>query len=383
MIFMTGENLAYKKTNYIVNAIKVFLIFVLFISFAQQAMCNQNHIEKKRRETHAKVVRLKRLESIETNKLYRNQQRLENAQKSLTSTKKQYKDAETQLSEAEKNLNATMQEYSVTEFQSKNRIRQIFKKQRKGLFQMLLSTTDINTFLDRIYYQNIITKKDKKKLAYLKEKSRRIAILRNQIEQQKTIIAYSIKNINAQQQYIQGAISQNESSIQKYRTNRAYYEKAERELARQSEALGRMINKNTKGTTVKVVSGFMKPIAGPITSPFGYRTHPIFKRTIFHSGIDIGGINGGKIRAANSGKVLYSGWYGGYGKVVILDHGLVNGKPTTTLYAHMSGYIVSPGQTVLKGQVIGYEGSTGYSTGPHCHFEVRVNGKPQNPLNYI
>ena len=380
---MTGENLAYKKTNYIVNAIKVFLIFVLFISFAQQAMCNQNHIEKKRRETHAKVVRLKRLESIETNKLYRNQQRLENAQKSLTSTKKQYKDAETQLSEAEKKLNATMQEYSVTEFQSKNRIRQIFKKQRKGLFQLLLSTTDINTFLDRIYYQNIITKKDKKKLAYLKEKSRRIAILRNQIEQQKTIIAYSIKNINAQQQYIQGAISQNESSIQKYRTNRAYYEKAERELARQSEALGRMINKNTKGTTVKVVSGFMKPIAGPITSPFGYRTHPIFKRTIFHSGIDIGGINGGKIRAANSGKVLYSGWYGGYGKVVILDHGLVNGKPTTTLYAHMSGYIVSPGQTVLKGQVIGYEGSTGYSTGPHCHFEVRVNGKPQNPLNYI
>ncbi len=383
MIFMTGENLAYKKTNYIVNAIKVFLIFVLFISFAQQAMCNQNHIEKKRRETHAKVVRLKRLESIETNKLYRNQQRLENAQKSLTSTKKQYKDAETQLSEAERNLNATMQEYSVTEFQSKNRIRQIFKKQRKGLFQLLLSTTDINTFLDRIYYQNIITKKDKKKLAYLKEKSRRIAILRNQIEQQKTIIAYSIKNINAQQQYIQGAISQNESSIQKYRSNRAYYEKAERELAKQSEALGRMINKNTKGTTVKVVSGFMKPIAGPITSPFGYRTHPIFKRTIFHSGIDIGGINGGKIRAANSGKVLYSGWYGGYGKVVILDHGLVNGKPTTTLYAHMSGYVVSPGQTVLKGQVIGYEGSTGYSTGPHCHFEVRVNGKPQNPLNYI
>lgn len=380
---MTGENLAYKKTNYIVNAIKVFLIFVLFISFAQQAMCNQNHIEKKRRETHAKVVRLKRLESIETNKLYRNQQRLENAQKSLTSTKKQYKDAETQLSEAEKNLNATMQEYSVTEFQSKNRIRQIFKKQRKGLFQLLLSTTDINTFLDRIYYQNIITKKDKKKLAYLKEKSRRIAILRNQIEQQKTIIAYSIKNINAQQQYIQGAISQNESSIQKYRTNRAYYEKAERELARQSEALGRMINKNTKGTTVKVVSGFMKPIAGPITSPFGYRTHPIFKRTIFHSGIDIGGINGGKIRAANSGKVLYSGWYGGYGKVVILEHGVVNGKPMTTLYAHMNSIAVSNGQRVAKGQTIGYEGTTGYSTGPHCHFEVRVNGQPNNPLNYI
>ena len=68
---------------------------------------------------------------------------------------------------------------------------------------------------------------------------------------------------------------------------------------------------------------------------------------------------------------------------VIIDHGVINGQPITTLYAHMSGYVVSPGQNVLKGQVVGYEGSTGYSTGPHCHFEVRVNGKPQNPLNYI
>lgn len=374
---------AYTNKGPLLKFIKAFFILILIISFNQSAFCTQNHIEKKRKETHAKVIRLKKLETIETNKLYKNQQRLENATKTLNSTKKQYKSAETQLSEAEQNLNATMQDYSTTEFQSRNRIRQIFKKQRKGMFQLLLSTTDVNTFLDRIYYQNIVTKKDKKRLAYLKEKSRRIAILRNQIEQQKTVIAYSIKNINAQQQYIQGAISQNESSIQRYRNNRAYYEKAERELAKQSEALSRMINKNTQGTTVKVVSGFMKPIAGPITSPFGYRIHPIFKSRIYHSGIDIGGINGGKIRAANSGKVIYSGWYGGYGKVVILDHGLINGNPTTTLYGHMSGYVVSAGQTVLKGQTIGYEGSTGYSTGPHLHFEVRVNGTPRNPLNYI
>lgn len=274
--------------------LKAILIFIFIFSFAQNAFCAQNHIEKKRKETHAKVVRLKRLETIETNKLYKNQQRLENATKTLNSSKKQYANAETQLQEAERNLNETLSDYSAVEFQSKNRIRQIFKKQRRGMFQLLLATTDINTFLDRIYFQNIITKNDKKKMAFLKEKTRRIAILRNQIEQQKTIIAYSIKNINAQQQYIQGAISKNESSIQRYRTDRAYYEKAERELARQSEALGKMISKNTQGTTVKVVSGFMKPIAGPITSPFGYRMHPIFKRQIYHSGIDIGGINGRK-----------------------------------------------------------------------------------------
>ena len=140
--------------------------------------------------------------------------------------------------------------------------------------------------------------------------------------------------------------------------------------------------KNNKETFV-TTGAFMRPISGPITSPFGWRVHPIFKSRIFHSGIDIGGANGGAIKAANSGKVIFAGWQGGYGKVVIIDHGRVNGKPTTTLYAHMSVINVSNGQSVGKGQVIGKEGSTGYSTGPHCHFEVRVNGVPQNPLQYI
>jgi murein DD-endopeptidase MepM/ murein hydrolase activator NlpD len=137
-------------------------------------------------------------------------------------------------------------------------------------------------------------------------------------------------------------------------------------------------------SAVKVSStGFSYPISGPITSPFGWRTHPIFKSRIFHSGIDIAGPNGGAIKASNDGRVIYAGWYGGYGKVVILDHGVINGKPITTLYGHMSAINVSSGQTVRKGQTVGREGSTGYSTGPHCHFEVRVNGKPVNPLSYI
>ena len=127
----------------------------------------------------------------------------------------------------------------------------------------------------------------------------------------------------------------------------------------------------------------MKPISGPITSSFGYRIHPIFKSRIFHSGVDIGGPNNGAVKAANNGKVIYVGWYGGYGKVVILDHGNYNGAPTTTLYAHLNSYNVSVGQYLVKGQVLGREGTTGYATGPHVHFEVRVNGQPRNPLNYI
>ena len=176
--------------------------------------------------------------------------------------------------------------------------------------------------------------------------------------------------------------------IERLKKDKSYYEKSEKELARQSANLQSMIAGMTKKSSnsniqIKVTSGFIKPISGPITSPFGYRTHPIFKSRIFHSGIDIGGPNRGAIKASNDGKVIYSGWYGGYGKVVILDHGVINGQPITTLYAHMSSIGVSNGQMVKKGQTLGREGSTGYSTGPHCHFEVRVNGKPVNPMNYI
>lgn len=121
------------------------------------------------------------------------------------------------------------------------------------------------------------------------------------------------------------------------------------------------------------------PCSGPITSPFGYRTHPIFGTTIFHAGIDIGVDYGTPIHAADSGVVVYSGWISGYGNAVIIDHG----GGISTLYGHNQSLAVSEGQSVSKGSVIAYAGSTGNSTGPHCHFEVDVNGSPVNPMEYL
>ena len=121
------------------------------------------------------------------------------------------------------------------------------------------------------------------------------------------------------------------------------------------------------------------PCSGPITSPFGYRTHPIFGTTIFHAGIDIGVDYGTPIHAADSGVVVYSGWISGYGNAVIIDHG----GGISTLYGHNQSLAVSEGQSVSKGSVIAYAGSTGNSSGPHCHFEVDVNGSPVNPMGYL
>lgn len=340
-------------------------------------------LETRKKQTRAKINHLKWLESVETNKLYKNQQKLENATTSLQNSKTQILSAQKELNGMQAQLDRAAAEYNSLNSVLAMHIRKVFKVQRKAFFELLITSEDINMLVDRVYFQKIILKEDYDRMIVAKKKAQEIAMLKYNIEARKRNLERSVASLNSQQTYIQKAINKNENMINKLRTDRIAYQKAEKELAKQSASIGSYINKTARDTDIQVASGFIKPIQGRITSPFGWRTHPIFNSKSFHSGVDIGGPNLGAIRASNSGKVIYSGWYGGYGKVVIVEHGIVNGKPITTLYAHMNSTAVAKGQRVSKGQVLGYEGTTGYSTGPHCHFEVRVNGQPNNPLNYI
>jgi len=371
------------KNKFIAIIFTFLLLVTTAVSFAALPCSASTDLQSKRTQTRAKINHLKWLESLETNKLYKNQQKLEATSSDLVSSRQQFSSAQYKLSSLETNLSTALADFSQIDFQMKRRIRQIFKQQRRGFFELLLSSQDFNTFLDRVYFEGLVIKNDYRKMVYARKKAKEIALLKYNIEEQKRYLARSIKNINYQQQSIQGEIARNQNMIQKLRTDRGTYERAERELARQSASLQSMISRSAHGTNINIVSGFIKPIGGRITSPFGWRRHPIFNSRSFHSGVDIGGPYNGNVRASNAGKVIYSGWYGGYGKVVILDHGQVSGVPTTTLYAHLNSSGVSPGEYVSKGQVVGHEGTTGYSTGPHVHFEVRVNGRPNNPLNYI
>ncbi|MBA3834875.1 MAG: M23 family metallopeptidase [Pseudomonadota bacterium] len=123
-------------------------------------------------------------------------------------------------------------------------------------------------------------------------------------------------------------------------------------------------------------AGLMAPVAGRITSGFGVRHHPILRFARFHGGIDFGAPSGSPIVAATDGIVVGAGWNGGYGRQVRVAH---EGGIVTT-YSHMSSMAASPGETVRQGQVIGHVGSTGLSTGPHLHFEVKVNGRAVDPM---
>lgn len=120
-----------------------------------------------------------------------------------------------------------------------------------------------------------------------------------------------------------------------------------------------------------------------VTSPYGMRTHPITGVHKLHDGTDFGAGCGTPIRAAASGSVQWAEYRGGYGNQVLIDHGTVGGTPLMTSYSHLSQFAVSPGASVSQGEVIGYVGTTGYSTGCHLHFMVYANGSRTNPMSYL
>ena len=122
------------------------------------------------------------------------------------------------------------------------------------------------------------------------------------------------------------------------------------------------------------------PVPGaPVASPFGYRIHPIYGDRRLHTGVDFGASEGTPIHAAEAGTVVSAGWMGGYGNATVIQHA----GSLATLYGHQSAILVSVGQHVSRGQIIGRVGCTGACTGPHLHYEVRVNGTPVNPVPYL
>jgi murein DD-endopeptidase MepM/ murein hydrolase activator NlpD len=165
------------------------------------------------------------------------------------------------------------------------------------------------------------------------------------------------------------------------RSRKAEFERELVALQAQSNSLAKLLRGRQINQALQPSGhGVLKvPVGAPVTSGFGPRVHPIFGDVRMHTGIDFGAGFGTPIHAAGPGVVVIGGPYGGYGNAVVIDHG--NGL--ATLYAHQSALSVRPGQSVKVGQVVGFVGATGFATGPHLHFEVRVKGTPVDPLLYL
>jgi murein DD-endopeptidase MepM/ murein hydrolase activator NlpD len=200
--------------------------------------------------------------------------------------------------------------------------------------------------------------------------------LATQAEQTAALVAQETSSlVTARQKALDAAQEAQAADIEEYRQLIAASQAVGYSLVGWSDALAR-------AGTVQGTGAFARPGYGSLTSPFGPRLHPILGYVKLHTGADYG-VGDGGIYAADTGMVVLAGFNSAYGNMTVISHGKIGQSSIATLYAHQSRIVVKPGDTVRKGQLIGLVGSTGYSTGPHLHFEVRVDGQPVDPVPWL
>jgi murein DD-endopeptidase MepM/ murein hydrolase activator NlpD len=249
---------------------------------------------------------------------------------------------------------------------------------RAGYLDVVLGATSFPEFVARARLVGAIIHEDARLIeTYAADRDRTLE-LREQLEEQRERVRALMAETEERQATLRQNVGEKREILRRIMGERAVTEQAVRELEEDSAQIEGLIQRLQGGAVAgaRGLAGFAMPVRGSFTSRFGFRTHPLFGRRHFHSGVDIAAPRGTPVRAAMDGTVLYAGWYGGYGKLVVLDHG----GGLSTLYGHLSAILVNPGARVTRSQVIGRVGSTGYSTGPHLHYEVRRNGRPVDPL---
>ena len=329
------------------------------------------------------------------------EKRLGGLEENLQTTNNQIEDSEKRLAIATQRLqqlqaNLATAEVSYAQRQASTIARLKFL-QRSPINQgwaVLLQSRNLNDFLSRRRNLKLVYQADQKVLAKLTETANRIKQQKTDVEGKKNEIAVIRQQLLTQKSDYQGQAQLQAELIGRLNGDRLALDAARIQLEKDSQSIASLIKKKVAEEQARIAaakarskprnfvrgSGIMAlPSDGYISSPYGYRTHPVLGRRRLHTGMDFAAGYGSTIRAADSGTVIYSGWYGGYGKTVIINHG----KGITTLYGHSSKLYVKVGQSVKRGQPISAIGSTGLSTGPHLHFEVRKNGTPVNPANYL
>lgn len=291
-----------------------------------------------------------------------------------TYTEQQIKTNTEILAKAEKNLAERTQVLN-------KRLRDIYKNGQVSYLDVLLGAADFGDFVTRVDILKRVLDQDIALIAKVKAERELVLQKRAELERDKAAIVELAKAAAEKKQIVESRYKEREGVLNGAVSERDSAERAYQELLDTSRRIEQMIRGRQSGSrdSAGATGMMMWPAEGPITSPFGWRTHPIFGTSRYHSGIDIGADYGDPTKAADGGVVVYADWMGGYGKAVIIDHG----GGISTLYGHNSELLVSEGQRVYKGQTIARVGSTGYSTGPHLHFEVRQNGTPVNPMNYL
>ncbi len=253
-----------------------------------------------------------------------------------------------------------------------------YKSGAGSVLGSLMSAGDLSDFFYVMAYMDAIMKRDQETIDYIREQQGRIAKQTEDLQAEIADCERLLAELHVDEARYEELRGAHYARLSDIAGNVDETEKALRELEASSYEIAMMLQASTYTSSFSG-GGMIPPIDAAITSGFGMRRHPIFGGVRMHTGVDMPAAYGTHIHAAQDGVVAFAGWKRGYGNTVIVDHG--NGL--ATLYAHCSSIEVRNGERVNRGQVIAKVGSTGYSTGPHVHFEVRVHGEPVDPENYI
>ncbi|MDR7556217.1 MAG: peptidoglycan DD-metalloendopeptidase family protein [Armatimonadota bacterium] len=256
------------------------------------------------------------------------------------------------------------------------RLRDLHRYGRAGYLDVILGAATFSEFVTRARIVGAIVRSDTRLIAAYRQDRDRAEALRAEFQAEQRRLAALVEETRQRRQLLAEQKEAKRRLLEGIAQERAAVERVVEDLRRESAELEALIRRlQASGPSRMAIGAFVWPLRGMVTSRFGFRRHPIFRARLFHQGVDIAAPHGTPVRAAGDGAVLFAGWYGGYGKLVVLDHG----DGLSTLYGHLSAILVAPGAQVVRGQVIGRVGSTGYSTGPHLHFEIRRNGQPIDP----
>ncbi len=367
-------------------------------SIKNQSEAAKSSLSQTQKEKSSVLAEVERLDG-ELNRVESEIERLTNE---LDETRKRLEKSEEDLEQATEDRE---NQYETL----KSRIRAMYENGTVGYLQIILESESFSDFLRRIEYINRLMEYDQDVLTRYEQTERKIEETVKNIEKEKANIEQLSEEQKNKKASLDESLKIKEDMVKKLSTDEAKYmqqlkdlddadkdvqaliSKAQAEAARKKaaeeakRAAGSSSSSGSSSTKVYSYSGGKLQYPVPAysgyspNSPYGYRSSPISGKSEFHTGVDLKATRNTDIVAAEAGTVIYAGAKGGYGNTVIIDHG----GGMSTLYAHNTSLCVSVGQSVSRGQVVAKAGTTGYSTGVHCHFEVRINGSHTNPMPYL